>query len=98
MCGFSNELEIDFAKYLNEINKSIWIRQVLVPGITDNEKDLIKLKEFLGSLNNVKKIELLPYHDLGKFKWENLNETYPLEGVRNATKEDVDRAKEILGI
>lgn len=98
MYGFSNEFELSFARYLNEINKPVWIRQVLVPGITDNEDDLLKLKEFLASLSNVEKIELLPYHDLGKFKWENLNETYPLEGVRSATSEDVDRAKKILGI
>lgn len=79
MYGVSNELELDFARYLNEINKPVWIRQVLVPGITDHEEDLIKLKEFLSTLKNVEKIELLPYHDLGKFKWENLNLSYPLE-------------------
>lgn len=86
MCGVSNEFELDFAKYLNEINKPIWIRQVLVPGFTDSEEDLLKLKEFLATLSNVKKIEILPYHDLGKFKWENLNLEYPLEGVRSATR------------
>ena len=98
MYGLSNELEIDFAKYLNEINKPVWIRQVLIPGITDSKEDLISLKKFLSTLNNVEKIELLPYHDLGKFKWENLNENYPLDGVRTATSEDVDRAKKILDI
>ena len=96
MYGFSNELELDFARYLNEIDKPIWIRQVLVPNFTDDEQDLIQLKEFLSKLNNVEKIEILPYHDLGKFKWENLNQTYPLDGVRSATTEDVERAKKIL--
>ena len=96
MYGVSNELEIDFAKYLNDINKPMWIRQVLVPGYTDSEEDLLRLKEFLSTLGNVKKVEILPYHDLGKFKWENLNLEYPLEGVSSATSEDVARAKKIL--
>lgn len=76
--------------------KPIWIRQVLVPGITDNEDDLLKLKEFISSLKTVEKVELLPYHDLGKFKWENLGLRYPLDDVRPATLEDVERAKKIL--
>ncbi len=98
MYGLSNELEINFAKYLNEINKPMWIRQVLIPGITDSKDDLVKLKEFLGSLKNVQKIEILPYHDLGKFKWENLQKQYPLDGVRIASEEDIARAKKILEI
>lgn len=89
---------MDFAKYLNDINKPIWIRQVLIPGITDDKDDLLALKEFLSTLKNVQKIEILPYHDLGKFKWENLNEAYPLSNVSPATLEDVERAKKILGI
>lgn len=76
----------------------MWIRQVLIPGITDSKDDLVKLKEFLGSLKNVQKIEILPYHDLGKFKWENLQKQYPLDGVRIASEEDIARAKKILEI
>ena len=79
--GISNELELDFARYLSSINKPIWIRQVLIPGITDKEEDLLKLKEFLSSLNNVEKIELLPYHDLGKFKWEELRRNVPIRAA-----------------
>jgi len=77
--GLPNELELDFAKYLDSINKPMWIRQVLIPGITDSEEDLLALKNFLSTLSNVEKVEILPYHDLGKFKWENLNVQYPLE-------------------
>ena len=98
MCGLSNEFELEFAKYLNEINKPMWIRQVLIPGITDSEEDLINLKNFLSTLSNVQKVEILPYHDLGKFKWENLNLSYPLENIRPATIEDINRAKKILEI
>lgn len=98
LVGASNKLELEFAKYLSNINKDMWIRQVLIPGITDNEEDLLKLKAFLSSLNNIKKIEILAYHDLGRFKWENLGCNYELDDVPNATKEDVSRAKKILGI
>lgn len=98
LVGVSNKLELEFARYLSDINKDVWIRQVLVPGITDHEDDLLKLKEFINSLNNVKKVEILAYHDLGKFKWENLGVNYELEDVPNATTEDVARAKKILGI
>ena len=98
LVGVSNKLELEFARYLSDINKPVWIRQVLVPGITDHEEDLLQLKDFLASLKNVKKVEILPYHDLGRFKWENLGCNYELEDVPNATTEDVARAKKILSL
>ena len=98
LTGSSNSLELEFAKYINEKNKRIWIRQVLVPSITDKEEDLLNLKEFIHSLNSVEKVEILPYHDLGRFKWESLGFTYPLANISPATQQDVDRAKKILGI
>lgn len=96
LTGVSNKKELEFAKYLSENNKDMWIRQVLVPGYTDKEEDLLKLKKFLSTLKTVKKVEILPYHDMGKFKWTNLGFNYPLEGVRVATNEDVNKAKKIL--
>lgn len=98
LVGFSNKKELEFARYLSDNNIPVWIRQVIIPGITDDEEDLIKLKEFIRSLKNVKKIELMPYHELGKFKWENLGLKYELEGVPPATSEDISRVKGILGI
>ena len=98
LTGVSNKKELEFARYLSSINKSMWIRQVLVPGYTDDEQDLIKLREFISTLKSVEKVEVLPYHDLGKFKWEQLGEVYPLENVRTANNDDVKRAKEILEI
>lgn len=97
LVGFSNENELNFAKYLSEISKPIWIRQVLVPGITDNKEDLIKLKKFVQSLKTVQKFEILPYHTHGKFKWENLGVSYELQDIKDATIEDVKRANVILG-
>ena len=98
LTGVSNKKELEFARYLSSINKPMWIRQVLVPGYTDDEQDLIKLREFISTLKSVEKVEVLPYHDLGKFKWEQLGEVYPLEKVRTANNDDVKRAKEILKI
>ena len=66
--------------------------------VIERKQDLLELKNFILSLKNVTKVEILPYHDLGKFKWQQLGCAYPLEGLRTATQEDVERAKEILGI
>lgn len=98
LVGFSNKLELEFAKYLSSHHIPIWIRQVLVPGYTDDEQDLLKLKDFIASLKTVQKIEILPYHDMGKFKWKKLGFDYALENTRNANLEDVEKAKKILGI
>lgn len=98
LVGHSNKKELEFARYLSDNNIPVWIRQVIVPGITDDEDDLLELKDFINSLKNVKNIELLPYHELGKSKWKNLRLNYELEDVPYATKEDVKRAKKILGI
>lgn len=98
LTGLPNTNTLNFAKYLNENNIPMWIRQVLVPTITDDEKDLLDLKEFLSQFSNITNIEILPYHNLGKFKWEKLNVKYPLENIPPATAEDVERAKKILGL
>lgn len=98
LVGFSNKRELAFARYLSDNNIPVWIRQVIIHGYTDDKEDLLELKKFIESLSNVKKIELMPYHELGKFKWENLGFNYELEGVPAATSEDIGRAKKILGI
>lgn len=98
LVGFSNKKELEFARYLNDNNIPVWIRQVIVPGITDDENDLKELKSFINSLSNVQKVELMPYHELGKFKWENLGFDYQLDGVPAATNEDIKRVKRILEI
>ena len=97
LTGFSNELELKFIKYVSEKNKRIWIRQVLVPGITDKKEDLIRLSKFLQNIN-VEKFEFLPYHNLGKYKWEKLGKKYELGDIRVANNEDVEKAKRIMNI
>ena len=98
LIGAPNTNNLNFAKYLSENNIPMWVRQVLVPGYTDDENDLLKLKEFLSQMNNIERIEILPYHNLGKYKWENLGQEYPLENVVPPTPEEIDKAKQILGI
>lgn len=98
LVGFNNEKELAFARYLSDNNIHMWIRQVLVPGYTDDEQDLLKLKNFISNLNTVDKVEILPYHDMGRYKWEKLGLKYELDGVRVANDDDVTRAKNLLGI
>lgn len=98
LTGVSNKKELEFARYLSDNGIHMWIRQVLVPGMTDDENDLLKLKDFISSLDTVDRVELLPYHNLGEYKWKELGLKYPLEGVREANEDDINRAKEILGI
>lgn len=98
LVGFSNEKELAFALYLSDIKKPMWIRQVLIPSITDSEEDLLKLKDFIVSLSSVEKVELLKYHNMGKFKWENLGYKYELDNIPNATDKDIERAKLILNL
>lgn len=95
LTGYSNEKELAFAKYLSENNIPIWIRQVIVPGITDKEEDIKKLKGFIKGLNTVEKIEFLPYHTAGQYKWKELGKNYELENIKIATQEDVERVKKI---
>lgn len=98
LVGFSNKLELEFAKYLSDNNIPIWIRQVIIPGITDDENDLFSLRDFIKSLSTVQKVELHPYHNMGIFKWEKLGFEYPLKDIRPANDEDIKRAKQILEI
>jgi pyruvate formate lyase activating enzyme len=98
LTGLSNKNTLNFARYLSDNHIPVWIRQVIVPGYTDDKNDLLKLKDFLSTLSNIEKIELLPYHELGKFKWKELGFDYPLNDVKPATNEDLTYAKKILGI
>ncbi len=96
LTGVDNERIKLFTSYLGEIGKPVWIRYVLVPGYTDDEEDLLSAYNYLKGFKNIEKIEVLPYHSMGKVKWEKLNVEYPLEGVPSPSQEEVDRAKNIL--
>ncbi|WP_062352950.1 pyruvate formate-lyase-activating protein [Bacillus kwashiorkori] len=96
LTGMTNEHILDFAHYLSENNVPVWIRHVLVPTISDFDSDLIRLADFIKTLNNVEKIEVLPYHKLGVYKWENLGLEYKLKDVEPPSNERVENAKRIL--
>ncbi len=96
LTGFDNTNILRMAQYLSDKGMPMWIRHVLVPGITDSEEDLNNLSNFIKTLKTVEKVEVLPYHTIGAFKWENMNIDYPLKGVRTPTEEEVKRAQKIL--
>ena len=86
-------------KFLEAVQNSgtkMWIRHVVVPGLTDGEEHIRELKKFIKNLKNVEKVELLPYHLLGVNKYENMGLAYPLEGTPQMDKEVIKRYYEIL--
>ena len=98
LTGRGNENILDLARYLDEIGKPVWIRHVLVPQYTDDDAALAHLGEFLSTLHNVERIEVLPYHTLGAFKWKALGLDYPLAGISPPTSERITNAEHLLGI
>lgn len=98
LTGLDNNNILELARYLSDINKPVWIRHVLVPEGSDNDEDLMKLDAFIKTLNNVKRLEILPYHTLGVYKWESLGLEYKLKGIDSPTKERVENAKKLLHV
>ncbi|MCR5671980.1 MAG: pyruvate formate lyase-activating protein [Butyrivibrio sp.] len=96
LTGLPNDNVLECLEYLSEIGKPIWIRHVLVPGITDVDEYLHRTRAFIEKLSNVEKIEVLPYHSMGQHKFEELGIPYQLEGVESPSKERVDNANRIL--
>ncbi len=98
LTGHSNENVLNFAGYLSETGKPVWIRHVLVPELTDKDEWLEGLSEFIKSLKNVEKVEVLPYHSMGEVKYKNMCLNYALSGMQPPSAERVLNAKKILGI
>lgn len=96
LTGQSNAHTLAFAKFLSDNNKPMWIRQVIVPDLTDAEDSLQRTRAFIDTLQTVEHIEVLPYHTMGTVKYEKLGIEYPLQGVEAPTKERVANAKRIL--
>ncbi len=93
---FDNKAVIEFAKYLDAKKIPIWIRHVIVPGITDKKEYLTRLGEFIGTLSNVRAVDVLPYHTMGVGKYKELGIQYSLEGVRSATKKEASDARKTI--
>ena len=97
LTGQPNANILDLFRYLSEIGKPVWVRQVLVPGYTDDPAFLRRTREFLDTLRNVQKVEVLPYHNMALFKWEALGIPNKLKDVVPPSREAVERAEKILG-
>ena len=98
LTGVTNKNTLNYAKWLSSRGSKLWIRHVLVPGITDVDEHLINLSNFIKTLDTVEKVEVLPYHTMGIVKYKNLGYEYQLENVPAPTKDRVINAKNILGV
>ncbi|MBR6404303.1 MAG: pyruvate formate lyase-activating protein [Eubacterium sp.] len=98
LTGHTNSNILEMAKYLSDNGKEMWIRYVLVPGITDDEDSVEELRDYIKTLNTVSKVEVLPYHKMGVPEYERLNIDYPLKDVNPPTKEEIEKTRRILGI
>ena len=96
LTGMGNSHIIEMFRYLDEIKKPIWIRHVLVPGISDNDEYLTRTRDFIRTLGNVQRVEILPYHALAIPKYENLGINYKLKDTKSPDEERIKNAREIL--
>ena len=96
LTGHTNCNILELAQCLSDIQKPVWIRHVLVPTINTDEKYLERLHQFIIQLKNVERIEVLPYHTLGAYKWKELGLGYPLEGIDPPTEKQLQIANTIL--
>jgi pyruvate formate lyase activating enzyme len=96
LTGKPNDNILDMFRYLSDIGKPIWIRYVLVTGLTDDEDDLSRTGAFISGLSNVRKIDVLPYHAMGAYKWEKLGYRYTLTDTRSPSAEEADSALQLL--
>lgn len=98
LTGRDNGPILRFAEKLAQLGIPIWVRHVVVPGLTDSPSELQALRHIVDGLGNVRRVELLPYHTMGSYKWEELGYAYPLDGVPEPTEEDMTRAYGHLGM
>ncbi len=96
LTGIGNEHILAFAEHLRDLGIPVWIRHVVVPGITDQHDELFALGEYLSTLSNLKALDVLPYHDMAKPKYENLGIEYPLGDTPPLSKEEAIKAREII--
>ena len=96
LAGVSNKRTLEFAEYLAKRNQKTWIRYVVVPGFTDDDASAHELGKFIQHMDNIEKVELLAYHELGLHKWKTMGFDYPLDGVAPPSKDTMDRIQHIL--
>lgn len=91
--GVDLQPTLDFAERLADMNKPVWLRYVLVPGYTDDLDSIRRMGAYARRLGNVERVEVLPFHKMGEYKWEALEMDYSLFDIPEPTTEMVDRAK-----
>ncbi|HFE47720.1 MAG TPA: pyruvate formate lyase 1-activating protein [Chromatiaceae bacterium] len=96
LVGTPNRHILDFARHLHERGQKTRIRYVVVPGFTDDEPSAHRLGQFIVGMDNIETVELIPYHELGRHKWESLGHAYPLEGVKPPPRETIERIASII--
>ena len=96
LTGKTGKNIVEMLRWLSDNDKPVWIRHVLIPGITDNDEYLIQTRDFIRTLKNVKRLDILPYHTLGIMKYKQMGLEYPLEGVDAPTAERILNAKKLL--
>ena len=94
--GVSNRHTLSFAKHLQDIDKPTWVRHVVVPGMTDSHEEMTTLGEFVQPMQNIHRLELIAYHELGKHKWELMGQTYPLENIPPASAQQMTTLREMM--
>ncbi len=96
LTGVGNENILHFAEHLRDLKIPLWIRRVIVPNLTDDENELFRLGEFISTLSNLKALDVLPYHDMARKKYEELGMKYPLPHTPPLSKEDAVKARDII--
>lgn len=92
----SIEPTLAMARYLSDVGKPVWIRFVLVPHLTDNLSNVEQLADFIATLKNVERLEVLPFHKMGEYKWEQLGLPYALKDTPAASEELVQQTVEVF--
>jgi len=92
LTGMDNVPTLEFARRLSSHKKPLWIRLVLVPGLTDDAENIAQIAKFSATLGNVERVDVLPFHQMGRFKWKELKLNYTLNDVQPPSHEAVERA------
>jgi pyruvate formate lyase activating enzyme len=90
LTGMDNAPTLDFARRLADRGRAVWLRFVLVPGLTDNDDDIVKIAKFAAGLGNVERVDVLPFHQMGRYKWKELNLNYTLDNIQPPSNEAVE--------
>lgn len=96
LTSVSIENTLKFAEYLNKIEKRTWVRYVLVPGYSDNEEDLHEWARFVSRFDNIERVDILPFHQMGGYKWEEVGKEYKLKDTATPTREQIKKTEEIF--